>query len=158
MKVFIASSFAYIDAEIAKARKETIAQAADILRRRGYEVFVPHEQVLPDAWNLSNYEWAMRVAEDDKCNILSSDVVVLLTYGKERNNSGVSFECGYVAGVNLYRKQHGEKPIILALVKMNDEVESLMMWSSSDIQVRGIEALKTIDFNEKSVLKDVELS
>lgn len=158
MKVFIASSFAYKDPEVSKARKAAIEQAEAILLRRGYEVFVPHKHLIEDAWNLSNHEWAEAVAKMDKENILSSDIVVLLTYGKERNNAGVAFESGFIDGVNLARKQQGEKPIRMVLVKMNDEVESLMMWSACHVAVRGIEALEDLDFFADRKLEDVELS
>ncbi|MCR5348445.1 MAG: nucleoside 2-deoxyribosyltransferase [Bacilli bacterium] len=154
MKVFIASSFAYADPKISADRKRKIEEAASVLRARGFDVYVPHEHFIPDGENLPNHDWAMMVAEEDKTNILSSDAVVLLTYGKEKNNAGVAFESGFIAGANLTR----EKPIILVLVKMNDAVESLMMWSSSHIQVRGIESLKDLDFSSRSVLKDVILS
>ena len=158
MKVFIASSFAYCDPLIVVERKKAIEEAETILRERGFDVFVPHKEKIADAWDLTNHQWAMDVARMDKENILDSDVVVLLTYGKERNNSGVSFESGFIDGVNLYRRQNGEKPIRLVLVKMNDEIESLMMWSAADIVVRGIEALRDLDFSIDRRLDDVELS
>ena len=158
MKIFIASSFAYCDPETSSRRKSAIEEAEAILKARGFEVFVPHRETIEGAWNISNREWAMAVAKMDKENILSSDIVVLLTYGKERNNSGVSFESGFIDGVNLFRKEKGEKPIRLVLVKMNDEVESLMMWSAADVAVRGIDSLKDLDFYVDRVLDDVELS
>lgn len=158
MKVFIASSFAYADPETSRRRKEAIEQAEAILLSRGYEVFVPHKHMIEDAWEMSNHDWSEAVAKMDKENILDSDVVVLLTYGKERNNSGVAFESGFIDGVNLYRKSRGEKPIRLVLVKMNDETESLMMWSACHVAIKGIEALKDIDFFVDQCITDVTLS
>ena len=158
MKIFIASSFAYADPEVSRQRKETIEKAEAILLARGYEVFVPHKHMLEDAWEMSNHAWGEAVAKMDKENIISSDIVVLLTYGKERNNSGVAFESGVIDGVNLFRKAHGEKPIRLVLVKMNDETESLMMWSACDVAIRGVEALKDVDFFVDQRIDDVKLS
>ena len=158
MNVFIASSFAYCDPKVAKERKKTIEEVESILRKRGYDVFVPHKQIIENAWDMSNREWALKVASMDKENLLKSDVVVLLTYGKERNNSGVSFESGFIDGANLLRREKGLTPIRLVLVKMNDEIESLMMWSAADVAIRGIEGLKDIDFFEDRILDDVELS
>lgn len=158
MKIFLASSFAYVDPQVSALRKEAIIRAADILKRRGFDVYVPHLNEVENAWEMSNYDWAMAVASEDKTEILQSDTVVLLTYGKEKNNAGVSFESGFVDGVNLYRVSKGEKPIRLVLVKMNEEIESLMMWSASTLQIRGVEALETLDFDATNVLKDVELS
>ena len=158
MKVFLASSFAYLDPEISAMRKAKMEEALAILTAQGHTVFAPHHHMVERAWDISNREWGCKVAKMDKDEICSSDAVVLLTYGKEKNNAGVSFESGYIAGINQYRELLGQKPIILVLVKMNDEVESLMMWSSAHIEVRGLEGLKELDFSNPTTLDDVVVS
>lgn len=150
MKIYLACSFAYKNPDVKADRIQTINKAAQILRDRGFEVYVPHEHKLNNAWSLSNYQWATRIAGLDLTAINNSDWVVLLTYGKERNNAGVSCECGYA-----YAK--GKKVL---LVKMNEDIESMMMWTCSLHQVRGIDVLKDYDFDAYDFvqLENVELS
>ena len=140
MKIYLAASFAFPDAETAKARKQVISQAAKILRDRGHEVFVPHEHKIPGGEQMSNQVWGFAVMQMDRDALKDSDWVVVLTYGKTGNNAGVAWEAGYAAGL-------GKKILV---VKMNNEVESMMMWFNVTAHAIGLEELREFSFKEKA--------
>ena len=151
MKIYLAASFAFPDAETAEARKQVISQAAKILRDRGHEVFVPHEHKIPGGEQMSNQVWGFAVMQMDRDALKDSDWVVVLTYGKTGNNAGVAWEAGYAAGLH--------KNILL--VKMNDEIESMMLWWNVTAQIQTLEKLKTFDFDNSfayDYFYDVEVS
>ena len=54
MKIYLAASFAFLNKKLTEERKVIINEAADILRRRGFEVFVPHEHKIPNADKMDN--------------------------------------------------------------------------------------------------------
>ena len=144
MKVYLASSFAYKDKTVSEERKAKIVEAKEILKSKGLDVYVPYEHQIPNAWDYPNNEWALMVFTNDMMAIKDCDVVVLLSYGKEKNNAGVSWECGFAYG-------SGKKVVI---VRMSDEVESLMMWHGSYAQVqglRGMSGLNSYDFNKMPI-------
>lgn len=143
MKVYLASSFAYKDKELSHTRKINIGRARDILEDKGLDVYVPYEHQIPNAWDYPNNEWALMVFTNDMMAIKDCDVVVLLSYGKEKNNAGVSWECGFAYGI-------GKKVVI---VRMTEEIESLMMWHGSYSQVSGLEELKFYNFNRMPVCR-----
>ncbi len=136
VKVYLASSFAYRNEKTKKERIKNIEAAQSILEQKfGFDVYVPHHHKVHRAWDYTEIEWAEKVAENDYAAIRESDIVILLTYGKEKNNAGVSCECGYAYGIR--------KPILL--VKMNDEEESMMMYRAAfGNYVEGLSGLENI--------------
>lgn len=151
MKIYLAASFAFPDVKTSEARKQVISQAAAILRGRGHEVFVPHEHKIPGGEQMSNQVWGFAVMQMDRDALKDSDWVVVLTYGKAGNNAGVAWEAGYAAGLH--------KNILL--VKMNDEIESMMLWWNVTAQIKTLEKLKTFDFDNAfayDYFYDVEVS
>lgn len=144
MKIYIASSFAYKDKKIANERKKKIEEAANLLRNRGFDVYVPHEHTIDHAWDYPNKEWALMVFTNDMMAIKDCDVVVMLSYGKVQNNAGVDWECGYAYGI-------GKKVIV---VMMNEEIESLMVVNGSYDRIRGIDRLNDYDFDSMTLLRD----
>lgn len=149
MKIYLAASFAFVEPDIAKERKQIISEAASILRHRKYEVFVPHEHKIPGGESMSNYEWGLLVQQMDKQALVSSDWVVVLTFGKTGNNAGVAWEAGYAYGLG--------KNILI--VKMNDTIESMMMWFSCTARIKGLNELKSFNFeNPKNDFIKIEVS
>lgn len=138
MKIYLAASFAFAEQDIAEERKQIITEAALILRNRGYDVFVPHEHKIPHGETMSNYVWGCAVQQMDKKALHEADWVVVLTFGKTGNNAGVAWEAGYAYGL----KKH------VLIVKMNDTVESMMMWFSCDAHVKGLAALDRFNFGD----------
>ena len=151
MKIYLAASFAFPDKETTEERKAIISKAALSLRNRGFDVFVPHEHKIPDAEKMDNLLWSACVMAMDKGNIDIADWVVVLTFGKAGNNAGVAWEAGYAYGI-------GKNVLI---VKMNNEIESMMMWFNAHSKVMGLEGLEAFDFDNNhhdSVLSKVTLS
>lgn len=138
MKIYLAASFAFLNKKLTEERKVIINEAADILRRRGFEVFVPHEHKIPNADKMDNNLWAACVMQMDKENLENSDWIVVLTFGKTGNNAGVAWEAGYAYGI-------GKKILI---VKMNKEIESMMMWLNAHSKVWGLAGLSHFTFQD----------
>lgn len=118
LKIYLAASFAFPDKELSEQRKEYIKKAAEILRKRGFEVFIPHEHKIPNGENLSNFHWAYKVQMMDKMALHAADWVVILSFGKSGNNGGVAWEAGYAYGLN--------KNILLVKRIMNIESQNFV--------------------------------
>lgn len=96
--------------------REQVTTHANYLRSHGYEVYVPMEHQIENAWDLTNHEWAQKVFEEDVKAIKECDEVHCLYYGLY-SDSGTAWECGFAYGIN--------KPVRLFDLT-NNEV-SLMM-------------------------------
>lgn len=140
MKAYIACSFAFPDKKASEQRKAIIEVAAQVLKEKGFNVFVPHQHKIPGGENMNNYEWSMRVRSMDMEALEQANWVVLLTFGKAGNNAGVAWEAGYAFGLKKN----------LLIVKMNNEIESCMMFPNSHAQVWGIEGLTNFNFSDES--------
>lgn len=151
-KIYLAASFAFADREKNESRKAYIAEAAKILRDRGFEVFVPHEHKIPGGEEMSNVVWGCAVQQMDKENLKNADWVVMLSFGKFGNNAGVAWEAGYAAGL-------GKK---ILLVKMNRDRESMMVWFNVTAHVWELPGLQRFNFEEPDtwdlILDGIELS
>lgn len=99
--------------------KENVRMVADQLRSKGYEVFVPQEQTIPDAWGLTNQDWASAVFKCDENGIKHADAVVAIVYGMT-DDAGTAWEIGYAKGI-------GKKVIVYPV---NDTTYSLMIGCS----------------------------
>lgn len=87
-KIYLASPF-FNPLEL-EVYHETIRR----LRSKGYEVYVPQEHEIKNAWELSNYEWAHKVFEEDVRAIENCDVVMILNFGMY-SDSGTAWESGF---------------------------------------------------------------
>ena len=139
MKIYIAASFAYADKKSTEAAQQIIMTVAYGLRNRGFDVFVPHEHKLPNAWDLSNHDWGMAVYGMDVNALEESDVVVALSQGKQFNQDGFALECGYACG-------RGKRVILLSL--RPEMVESIMITSAAYTWLNDINELLNYDFDE----------
>lgn len=151
-KIYLAASFAFSDKELSDIRKEYIKEAAVILRGRGFDVFVPHEHKIPNGETMSNVVWGCAVQQMDKQHLKEADWVVVLTFGKFGNNAGVAWEAGYAAGLG--------KKILVA--KLNNDIESMMMWFNVTTHVWGLGGLQRFNFDDPDtwdlILDGIELS
>lgn len=134
-KVYLAASFAYMDKEQTKRRCEAIDKTVAMLRFRGFDVYVPHEMKIPNAWDYTMQEWGLMVFSRDVAEIDKADFVVMLSWGKE-NNAGAAWEIGYAFA-------KGKKVIVVA---MNDAAQSLMILHGSYAQIK-YEHLAEYDFD-----------
>ena len=110
--------------------------ARRILTDKGFEVFAPWEYKIPNAWDYPNAEWGQMVFMNDVKAIDSSDVVVVLSYGRE-STAGTNWEAGYAFG-------RSKKVIV---VEMTDEIMSLMVSNGMYARVKGLLGLQHYDFN-----------
>ena len=114
-------------------------QAADILRGKGFEVFVPREHAIENGEKMSNEEWSHNVFDMDVNAINQNDCIVLLYYGLY-SDSGTAWECGYAYALG--------KPVIVVKMTNPDKEDSLMINSSSYAIVNGLKGLADYDFSK----------
>lgn len=130
MKIYLAGPF-FNDVE-----RKNIEMARDILRDRGYKLFVPMEHKIPDGENMPNNVWGQKVFEMDREAIFDCDIVVALYYGLY-SDSGTAWEIGFA---NCLHK----KIVIVHCDKKQES--SLMIVNGSSLNVKGIEDLRNLDF------------
>ena len=82
----------YLASSMSGERLEYIKTAAEKLRARGYEVYVPMEHQIPNALDYPNNEWGLMVFTEDIHGITMCDCVVMLNYGRTENNRIVNFK------------------------------------------------------------------
>ena len=121
-KVYVAASFAYASKEKTNQRKQEIEEVVNLIKditKDEYDFYIPHQFKIPNAWDISLEEWSLEVYKHDVSVIDNADMVIFISYGKE-NNAGAVWEVGYAKALN--------KKIVM--IKMTDEVESLMLFGS----------------------------
>ena len=117
MKIYLASPF-FNEAEI-----EVYRRVITLLRAEGYEVYVPQEHTIEDAWSLSNEDWASQVFIADLYAIDECDVVMVLNFGMY-SDSGTAWEAGYAYGKG--------KTVVQVLCGGENATYSLMMMNGCD--------------------------
>lgn len=117
MKLYLASPF-FNEDELKFYRR-----AVEKLRLFGYDVFVPQEHSIEDAWEMSNEDWAYAVCNMDMEAIEICDVVIVLNFGLY-SDSGTAWEAGYAKALG--------KRVVQVLCGGDNTVYSLMMLSSAD--------------------------
>lgn len=128
MKIYLAST-------LALDKRSDMYEAIRILRDENLDVYAPVEHVIDNAWDYPNPEWGLMVFENDITAIRESDVVVMLSYGRN-STAGANWEAGYAYGLG--------KTIIL--VEMTNEVMSLMVANGRYATVKGLDGLKGYDW------------
>ena len=119
-----------------EGKREKAIIAADILREKGFEVFEPYKYRIPHAWDYPNNEWGAMVFMNDIHAIDTSDIIVVLSYGRN-SPAGTNWEAGYAFG-------SGKKII---LVEMEPgEIMSLMVANGRYATVKGLSGLRDYDF------------
>lgn len=103
--------------------KENIIKIAAVLRFRGYEVYVPMEHQIENAWDYPMNEWANLVFKEDVKAINEADRVVAIIYGM-KDDAGTAWEIGYSFGLN--------KTVDVILASNERDIYSLMVLQSCD--------------------------
>ena len=130
MNIYICASFCYEDKKKTIERKYLIEKTVDRLQEQlgtSHHYYLPHKLTIPNAWDISLEEWSSAVYQHDMEALHDAHIVIFLSFGKE-NNAGSVWEIGYVAGKNSMKLSFDEQKIIM--VKMTDEIESLMVTNS----------------------------
>ena len=140
-RIYIASPFFKLE------NRENAIKVAEILRKKGHEIYLPLEHKIENAWSYPNYEWGRLVFENDIDAIDNSDCVVVLSYGRE-STAGTNWEAGYAWGTY--------KPVIV--VEMPGvKLMSLMLANGRTATLKGIEELEHYDFNTMPLIEDREM-
>ena len=140
-KFYIASPF------FKEENRKNVIFATELLRKMGHPVYLPLEHKILNAWDYPNYEWGKIVFENDINAINDSDIVVVLSYGRE-STAGTNWEAGYAYGIG--------KPVIV--VEMPGvTLMSLMLANGRVATLKGIKELKEYDFNTMPLIEDREM-
>lgn len=140
-RFYIASPF------FKEENRKNVIFATELLRKMGHRVYLPLEHKILNAWDYPNYEWGRMVFENDINAINNSDIVVVLSYGRE-STAGTNWEAGYAYGI--------DKPVIV--VEMPGvKLMSLMLANGRVATLKGITELKEYDFNTIPLIEDREM-
>ena len=132
LKIYLASPF-FNEAETAY-----VAQAEEILRARGFEVFSPREYECRD--EVGSRAWSEKIFKADRDHIDRSDCLVMLYHGAS-SDTGTAWECGYAYAMG--------KPVVV--VQLTD-FSNLMVHEGSWTNI-SFEELKSYDFSRMPVKK-----
>ena len=100
-------------------------RAIDYLRNAcHYDLYVPKEHTVEDAWNLSNAAWGRAVFIEDVRALDEADVVYVLNFGMY-SDSGTAWEAGYAFAKG--------KAVINILVNPKKDIYSLMMLNAAEL-------------------------
>lgn len=131
MKIYLATT-------LALDKRNDMYKAIEILRENeSFDVYAPVEHTVDNAWDYPNNEWGLMVFTNDITAIKNSDVVVMLSYGRN-STAGANWEAGYAFGIG--------KTIII--VEMTDEVMSLMVANGRYATVKGLDGLSQYDWSK----------
>ena len=120
-KIYLASPF--FDSHELNIYKMVIAE----LRGKGYEVYVPQEHEIENAWEKPNFVWGGEVFVEDLRAIDQCDVMLILNFGMY-SDSGTAWEAGYAFGNKV--------PTVQVLCGAPNTTYSLMMINGCDKIVR----------------------
>lgn len=87
---------------------------AKALRAKGHEVHCPFELKIPNAWDMSQEEWAKAVFQSDLIAINNCDAMVSISVGRQ-STAGTNWEQGFAYGLGIpcYVVQITDKPTSL---------------------------------------------
>jgi nucleoside deoxyribosyltransferase len=95
MRIYIASPLHTLEC------KGEIIRVVEYLRSLGHEVYSPMELKIPNAWDISNREWAKKVYDNDINELNKADVIVCIYRGfKFAGGTGTAWELGYARAKN----------------------------------------------------------
>ena len=141
MKIYLATPI-----ESAGRPKEEVLnyaeQVARVLESKGHFVHRPWNVHIPNAWDLSNYEWGAQVACEDIQAINDCDVVVGIVYDRCESTAGTMWELGYAYGI--------EKEIWIVEHESVKQM-SLMIVNCTNTIYKGIENLKN---NKQMIIEE----
>ena len=116
-KIYLASPF--FNAMELLTYKDVIEE----LRGKGYEVYVPQEHEIENAWEMPNNAWGRAVCVEDVRAIHECEVMLILNWGMY-SDSGTAWEAGYAYGNKI--------PTVQVLCGEPNTTYSLMMINGCD--------------------------
>lgn len=133
----------YLAASLSHDKRQSMYDALEILRNKGFKVYAPIEHFIENAWDWPNDEWGLQVFRNDVEAIKNCDLVVSLTWGRLQTSAGTTWEQGFAYGI-------GKKVI---LVEMTNNVQSLMVANGRYATIKGLDELKLYDFDNLPELR-----
>lgn len=140
-KVYIAGPF------FNKEERDRMDRLKEYLTRfKDFEFFFPMDSIVAKATELPNHEWAKKVFESDKDEILKSDMIIAI-YDKHYSDSGTAWELGYAYGLNI--------PVTLLCTDLKSDNSLMTMCAAEDIyDFEGfLKGDRAIDFKNLNNLK-----
>ena len=140
MKIYLASPF-FNEEELEIYRRVITA-----LRAEGYEVYVPQEHTIENAWSLSNESWARRFFAEDRYAIDDCEVVMVLNFGLY-SDSGTAWEAGYAFAKG--------KTVVQVLCGGENATYSLMMMNScyNIVELPQVAHFRKVSANTSKVIQ-----
>ena len=116
MKIYMAGAF------FCPETKSRIDSYAADFRRLGHDVYVPQEHTVPNAWDMSQEDWAREVFKMDVAAIQDCDMVFVV-YDGLYSDSGTAWEIGYAYALGKH-----------IAINVNENVNdmSIMPFASAD--------------------------
>ena len=116
MKIYMAGAF------FRPETKSKIDLYAADFRRLGHDVYVPQEHTVPNAWDMSQEDWAREVFKMDVAAIQECDMVFVV-YDGLYSDSGTAWEIGYAYALGKH-----------IAINVNENVKdmSIMPFASAD--------------------------
>lgn len=111
----------YLAGSCSSEKRTMMQRIATRLRDCGYEVYCPFELKIPNAWDMSQEEWAKKVFDADIAAIDGCDIFLLITPGRE-STAGSNWEHGYAYAKGKY----------IVVIQYTDAATSLMTYCSSN--------------------------
>lgn len=127
MKIYMAGAF------FRPETKTKIDSLVKQMRGHGYDVFVPQEHTIPNAWEMSQEDWAEAVFKMDIAAIQDCDMVYAV-YDGLYSDSGTAWEIGYAYALGKH-----------IAINVNENVNdmSIMPFASADF-IEGDKNIKLV--------------
>lgn len=129
-RIYIGGSFFH--------HKEEVRSVAEVLKSRGYELYIPMDFHIPDAWSFPNAVWARKVFDADMDALNCCDLMVMLCYDNKDGAGGTPWEAGYCYGRNI--------PYIAVHLEQSKQT-SLMIANGATVNVNTVAELLELDFD-----------
>lgn len=130
MKIYLASPFFTIE------ERTRVKKVAEHFRNLDWDVYIPMEHEIEDAWNLPNHAWGRKVFAEDVKAIRECDLVVAIVNYGMRDDAGTCWEIGFAYGIN--------KPIELVI---DSTLQSLMVMNSASCTLD----IETLALNQRLI-------
>lgn len=111
----------YLAGSCSSEKRTMMQKIAELLRSEGYTVYCPFELKVPNAWDMSQEDWANKVFNADLDAIDSCNLFLMITPGRH-GTAGTNWEQGYAFA----------KGIPIAVFQYTDDNTSLMTYCAAD--------------------------
>lgn len=127
MKIYMAGAF------FRPETKSRIDSLVEQMRGHGYDVYVPQEHTIPNAWGMSQEDWVEAVFKMDIAAIQDCDIVYAV-YDGLYSDSGTAWEIGYAYALGKH-----------IAINVNENVNdmSIMPFASADF-IEGDKNIKLV--------------